>query len=188
MPNAQLGLTKRIRNVVADAAAQTVIAVILTTGFVLIQILAGTGLFVLDAYSPVMAWYGPLQAVVIGFYFGINIMRNNRTAQPTPDLAETMQNLTSMDITLNRISRVLVTLTSIITQLVKEGKLEPTEQMSEEPKEVTVQEWTKDNEPTEKMSEELRRIGSQRLGKDIEPEEENDSEPPDPGLPPPVHK
>ncbi|GAI19862.1 unnamed protein product, partial [marine sediment metagenome] len=87
-----------------------------------------------------------------------------------------------------RISKVLVTLTSIITDLVKEGKLEPTEQISDEPKETTVREWTKDNEPTEEMSKELRRIGRQRLGKDIEPEEENDSEPPGPGLPPKVHK
>lgn len=112
MPNAQLGLTKRIRNVVADAAAQTVIAVILTTGFVLIQILAGIGLFVLDAYSPVMAWYGPLQAVVIGFYFGINIMRNNKTAQPTPDLAQVMDSLSLMNDALRQMS---IALTSLIT-------------------------------------------------------------------------
>jgi len=176
-------MTKRIRNAVADAAAQTVIAVILTIGFVTIQILAGTGVFVLDAYPSVMAWYGPLQAVVIGFYFGINIMRNNRTAEPAPDLAQVMQVLTTMNVALQQMGKALSTFIITSSEIAEEERVEQTEQMSEEPKEITVREWTKDNEPTEKMSEELRRIGRQRLVKDVEPEEESDSEPPSPGPP-----
>ncbi|TET13499.1 MAG: hypothetical protein E3J82_02920 [Candidatus Thorarchaeota archaeon] len=162
MASVQLGMTKRIKNAVTDAAAQTVIAVILTVGFVLIQILAGTGIFVLDAYSPVMAWYGPLQAVVIGFYFGINIMRNNKKAQPTPDLVQVME---SLKLTNEAIRGMGIALNSLIT-VASEVR-----QFDEE-------------EVLKMISFTLRKIEEDKLAKDKEPEEEPSSGPPGPGFAP----
>ncbi len=83
---ATLGVTKTLKNAVTNAAAQTAIALVLTAGFVGVQILAGLDFIGLAEYGTIMLNFLPLEAVVVGFYFAVNIKRNGTT---TPNTAST---------------------------------------------------------------------------------------------------
>ncbi len=111
-----LGITKRVRQSVTDAAAQTVIAMVITLGFVAIQILAGMGYFVVDLYSTIMGYYGPFEAIVLGFYFGVNITRANGTVNPPVDVV--------LDQKVAQLTADVAKLTGVVTQLVELQKRE----------------------------------------------------------------
>jgi len=78
MATTSLNLTKRIRDGLANAEARALIGAVLTLGFVGVQILAIYNVVNTDTYVVIMQWYVPIQAVVVGFYFG--------TPKPTPAL------------------------------------------------------------------------------------------------------
>lgn len=75
-----LNITKSVKNAVTSAAAQTIIAIILTVGFVSVQVLSGLGYFLEGQYGLIMGYFGPIEAIVVGFYFAVNIRKNDTTS------------------------------------------------------------------------------------------------------------
>jgi hypothetical protein len=59
-----------MKNSVLKTEARFVIGAVLTLGFVTVNIFTMIGFVEQTIYVTMMQWYVPLQAVVIGFYFG----------------------------------------------------------------------------------------------------------------------
>lgn len=92
-----LSITKGLKNAVTSAAAQTIIAIILTVGFVSVQIFSGMGFFIEGQYGLIMGYFGPIEAIVVGFYFAVNIRKNGSTpAISTEDFAALASNFTNI--------------------------------------------------------------------------------------------
>jgi len=70
MATTSLNFTKRLRDSLAQSEARAIIGALLTLGFIAVNILAAMGLMTSEIYIVIMQWYVPLQAVVVGFYFG----------------------------------------------------------------------------------------------------------------------
>ncbi len=108
-----IGITKRVRQSVTDAAAQTVIAMVITIGFVAITILSGLGYFVPDMYNAIMGYYGPFEAIVLGFYFGVNITRPTVNGPVTPVVDVVL------DQKVTQLTDDVAKLTAVVTTLVE---------------------------------------------------------------------
>lgn len=70
MSGPSLNLTSKVKSKLADSEARVLIGALLTVGFVAIQILVIYKVVDAEVYVVIMQWYVPIQAVVIGFYFG----------------------------------------------------------------------------------------------------------------------
>jgi hypothetical protein len=70
MSGSSLNVVKNLKQKMAEAEARALLGALLTIGFVVIQVLVIYKLVDTETYVVIMQWYVPIQAVVVGFYFG----------------------------------------------------------------------------------------------------------------------
>lgn len=140
-----LSVTKRIKGSLADAAAQTIIAIILTVGFVCVQILGGIGFMTIEGFNGVMSYYGPLYAIVVGFYFAVNVLRNGKSSETSSSSLELIMNM------ITSTQQATVSTDSQVAQLKKvmESIAESQNRMADILQAVVIKTAEKDKEPEE---------------------------------------
>jgi len=76
-----LGITKKVKESLSNAMTQSIIAVILTVGYVIVMVLGGLGIMTVEAFNAVMADFRIIYAIVVGFYFAVQYFKNGKSSQ-----------------------------------------------------------------------------------------------------------
>lgn len=104
MATTSLSLTQKLRENLKNAEARAIISFLVTLGYILLNVLYALGHMPDVAYAQIMLYMTPLQAVIVGFYFGAPKSDITKTEASSLDFDKILK---SIDILRNSLAQIL---------------------------------------------------------------------------------